>query len=1110
MEFRLLGPVVVLDEGGAALDIGPAQQRAVLALCMLAAPRPVSRVRIVDALWEKGPPRGAVNTVQAYISKLRRVLEPGRTRRGTPSVLVSRPGGYAIELPDEAFDLGRVRGRVAGGRRLLAAGDAAGGARELRLALTEWRGEPLSGFESEPWARDDILHLTELRMTVLEDATEADLALGLGPALVPELSRLVAAHPLRERLRRMGAHALYQAGRQADALAFLAEGRRMLVDELGLDPDPRSRELEQRILAQDPALTRRATAATAIAPTSPAPDVTAGPVSPSSASPSSASPTAGPPGESDLIGRGAELEVLRRAIAAGGHHIVLVAGEPGIGKTSLAEHAAGHAPRAVFGRCWDGTGAPPFWPWAQAVRQLTGRHGELAEITGATGEFGLYETFARIVGEYGPVLVVLDDLQWADASSLRLLEFLATTRSCPALTVVATYRDTEVGEPLARALSTLVRLPHVERIALGGLREEAIAEYLERAGADATRAADVARQTGGNPFFLGEVVHLADRKQGEDAPGAIADVLRGRMAGMPPNASDVLSAAALLGREAELEVLLDVVDVPRDEVLDVLDAAVEARLLTEHALVYRFAHDIVRDVLRDGLAPLRRRRLHARVAAALEHRGTHLAELAYHYREGLVIAGMAAKAIEYAREAARHAAAQFANEDAVEHLEQAVMLTGQLPVTDQGLRCDLLLELAEAQSAAGMSTRVHTSLDEAAEIAEALGDDERLAKAALGYFDPLAWAMYEEWAAGDALVGRIERSLLAHTGDDSPWRAQLLAASAVAGYFSRPVLESCALAADAARHARRRGDDRSLLRGLSAYEILSRGVGTHEERQVAIDELAEVARRTGDLVAEWTAREAEYFELAKQGESERADPLLTWLVETARRIRQPALMSLAAWLSATRAYMRGDLDGALAEAEESARVHPEGALGRDDAIVRARLFHCLVLRARGDAEGALRLAEEVPGSRQGQAGWRLLRCVALLDLGRRDEAAEVFAGLSADGFAGIEGDLAYRFIPDLLSEVCLELADGPAAEALYARLEPISGRLLGWSVTDLCLGRLALVWGDRDLAADRLRGALGFVRRSGAWLYEQPILELLGTAESVHDHEQEGVRRSFL
>ncbi|WP_214106431.1 BTAD domain-containing putative transcriptional regulator [Acrocarpospora catenulata] len=1096
MEFRVLGPITVIGADGVTLDLGTSQQRAVLALCLLAAPRPVSASRIIDALWGEDPPPSALNTVQSYVSKLRRVLEPDRVRRGAASILVSGPGGYAVDVPAEQVDRRRAAARAAEGRRLLAEGDPTRAARQLRLALSEWRGDPLTGFEGQPWAEEEQPALAELRLAIVEDAAEAELALGRGAELVSELARLVAAYPTRERLRRLGAHALYQGGRQADALALLAEGRRLLVGELGLDPDPRSRELESRILAQDPGLI-----------------------------PTPASPVPEPAGPGGVIGRDAETAQLRRAVERPGHRVALVAGEPGIGKTSLVEEVAWSVPdqRVAFGRCWDGGGAPPFWPWVQALRELTGRDGELTEITGATGEFPMYEAVARLLNGGGPVLVVLDDLQWADASSLRLLEFLAATRACPDLTVLATYRDTEVGEPLARALAALSRLPHVERVTLGGLSEEAVAEYLARSGADPALAAREHRQTGGNPFYLGLL------GSGEQTPGAVADVLRGRLAALPPGAHDVLSTAALIGRETELGVLLDVLDVlglPRDQVLDVLDAAVRARLLTERSLSYAFSHDIVREVLRDGLAPLRRRRMHAQVAAVLERRGTHLAELAYHYREGLVISGMAAKAIDYARQAARHACDQFAYEDAAAHLASAAELTGQLPVTDLALRCDLLIELAEALAAAGLNSRVHAVLDEAAALADTLGDGERLARAALGFADPLLWAMYEEWTASEALVARIDLALRDDAGDR--WRSPLLAASAIMGAFTRPLAESRELAARAVTEAT---DDRALLRALSATEILSRGLASTTERQAIIARMAEAARATGDLVDDWLAREAAYVELVAEGRLTEADPILSWLRETATELRQPALIGLATWQAAIRAYLAGDLDTAIAEADQAARIHPDGALGQNGPRLRALLMRALSARLHGAPAEALTLitqattdptdktttahgatttladgatttltdgattahgvtaalvggatttlADGAMAALADQPAWTILRCHVLLDLGHIDQARKLFATFSEDGFAGIDGDLTYRFIPDTLTQICHTLADRTAAEALYTRLLPNTGRLLGWSITDLCLSRLAETLNRPADAARHRAAALDFINRAG-------------------------------
>ncbi|GLK08180.1 hypothetical protein GCM10017600_15850 [Streptosporangium carneum] len=1055
----MLGPVGVIADDGEPLDVGPYQQRAVLTLCMLAAPRPVGPHRMMDALWDGEPPPRAANTLQAYVSKLRRVFEPGRRREVPPTVLVSRPGGYALDIPESAFDLARAREHAAEGRRLGAAGDHEAAGARLRLALAEWRGEPLADFADAPWAAEEIAHLTELRLTLQEDVAESDLALGLGAASTGGLAQLIAAHPFRERLRVLGAHALYQAGRQADALALLAEGRSLLVDEFGLDPDPRSREMERRILAQDPALVPRGRAVVAR--------------------------------ESRLVGRDAEIGVLEEAITGGGHRVVFLAGEPGIGKTSLAEQTAETAlargRRVVWGRCWDGTGAPPFWPWTQAVQELVGGDGGLTRLAGG-GQFQLYEAFAGLLNEHGRILVVLDDLQWADASSLRLLEFLASTRLCPELAVVATYRDTDVrqGGALEHALGALLRLPHVRRLLLRGLGEEEIREYLGRAGADPGRAAEMGRLTAGNPFFLGEVLQLGE------TPRALSDVVRGRMADLPPDTEEVLTVAALLGRDAATDILLQVAELPQERVLDIVDAAVRAGLLAEgEGPACRFVHDIVRDVLREALPPLRRRRLHARIAEVLEARsGTRLTEIAHHYRESLLTARMAGKAIGYTRRAAVQATAQFAHEDAVENLEQAIAMVDRLPRSDDALRCDLLLDLAEAQAAAGMSIAAHASLEAAAEIAEGLGDDNRLARAALGFSDPISLAMYEETTGIDRLAERIDRVLASRLAEGSPWRAQLLAAAAMTGATARPVEESAAMAGEAVRLARRTGDDRTLSRALIVQELLSRTDHDHDRRQAVIDEITEIGRRTGDLAIEWIGRETAYVELTAQGRTERAPELLAWLGETADRLRLPSMVSLAAWQRAVHAYLGGRFDEALAAADESAAAYPEGALGRDDADLRRGVFRFLALRAGGEAAEALAVAEEMLDRRPGQRPWQILRCLALADLGRAGEARDVFAELSRDGFAPVGPDLPYRYVPDALSEICAVLGDVDAGRILYRTLAPNAGRLLGWSVTDLCLGRLALLDGDAERASAHLEAAEEFVARAGLKRYEPAVREL--------------------
>jgi len=225
----------------------------VLALLLLRANEVVSRDRLIDELWGDSPPESAANMLQGYISHLRKTLEPG-SHRGEHEVLVSRPPGYVLQIRPEQVDAERFERLTGEGRQLLINGDADAAAHRLRAALALWRGGALDDLAYEEFARADIERLDELRLQTLEDRIDADLALGRHNALVGELRELVDRHPSRERLRAQLMTALYRCGRQADALEAYREGRGVLLDELGIEPGPALRELEQAILRQDPAL----------------------------------------------------------------------------------------------------------------------------------------------------------------------------------------------------------------------------------------------------------------------------------------------------------------------------------------------------------------------------------------------------------------------------------------------------------------------------------------------------------------------------------------------------------------------------------------------------------------------------------------------------------------------------------------------------------------------------------------------------------------------------------------------------------------------------------------------------------------------------------------
>ena len=237
------------------MPLGGTKQRAVLALLLLRANEVVPLDRLIDELWGESPPDSAANIVQGYVSHLRKALEPERGR-GKHELLVSRRPGYILKIGQDQYDADRFVRLSGEGRRLLEEGDADSASERLRAALDLWRGPALADLAYESFARLEAERLEELRLVVLEDRIDADLALGRNGVLVGELRELVAQYPLRERLRAQLMAALYRAGRQAEALEVYREGRVALSDELGIEPGPALRELERAILQQDPALGR--------------------------------------------------------------------------------------------------------------------------------------------------------------------------------------------------------------------------------------------------------------------------------------------------------------------------------------------------------------------------------------------------------------------------------------------------------------------------------------------------------------------------------------------------------------------------------------------------------------------------------------------------------------------------------------------------------------------------------------------------------------------------------------------------------------------------------------------------------------------------------------
>jgi predicted ATPase/DNA-binding SARP family transcriptional activator len=483
MEFRILGPLEVI-EGDRLVALGRGKERALLAVLLLHANEVVPSERLIDELWGEAAPTTVAKSVQVYVSHLRRALRGGGAGDGADGLLVTRAGGYMLRLEPGQFDLDRFERLLRDGRRALAAGEPERAAGTLREALALWRGPPLVDFGYEPFAQAEIARLEELRLAALEERIEADLALGRHAELVAELETLVAAQPLRERIRGQLMLALYRCDRQAEALDVYRQGRERLVEELGLEPSPALQRLEQAILTQGAEL--------------------------------SAPAAAGAPGERRLpvapnrtIAREHELAALAQRLRKRSVRLVTLTGPGGVGKTRLALEAA----RAVEADFPDGA----HFVSLAALHRPADVAAEIVKTLGVIVLAG--ESPEQAVERFlsaKRLLLVADNFEHLLAAAPFIGGLL---RACPALTVLATSR-----EPLA--------LQAEERYPVEGLAgADAVTLFCERARAhdpgfdasdgNAAAVAEICRRVDGLPL----AIELAAARCALLSPGEIAERL---------------------------------------------------------------------------------------------------------------------------------------------------------------------------------------------------------------------------------------------------------------------------------------------------------------------------------------------------------------------------------------------------------------------------------------------------------------------------------------------------------------------------------------------------------------------------------------------------------
>jgi DNA-binding winged helix-turn-helix (wHTH) protein len=792
-----------------------------------------------------------------------------------------------------------------------------------------------------------------------------------------------------------------------------------------------------------------------------------------------------------FVGREALMDALAAAwerTEAGEGQIALLRGEPGIGKTraavELAARVADAGASVAMGRCPAARGAPAFWPWVQVLRELVteeqaaalrarlgpgaadlaslipalaGLRDESRAGAGAEQERfllcdGIASLFAHL-SRQRPLLLWIDDLQWADAPSLVLLRHLPAALRAARVMLVATVRpdDRDATPALADALADLARADHCRWYQLEGLSPDEVGAFLEARGRKDV-SDDVVTllhgRTSGNPFFLREVVGWLEQISALDAaalgaavegaiPPGVRDVIGGRVGRVSEACRNALSIAALVGREFDVPLLEEATGLERPELLAVLDEAAAAHLvqpMRERPGRFAFEHELVREVIAGGAPAGDRARMHRRIGLAFETLHAHepeppLAALAHHFHLASS-AGEEKRALEYAIRGAAAANSVLAFEDAATHFERAIRAL-ELLGGGAEQRLALLLELTEARLRSGSVPATRDAALRAADAARALGDAPALVRAALGYGGLALWGV----PASPERRALLEEALAAVGPAPSPDRARVLARLIAERPDADVLPRVLPLAVEAVAIARRIGDPECLAETLHAHHFVLQGPDHLGER-------AEIAREVLSLGGKpelaWAIRENVAADALIQGDVDQCRRELARARAEARALRSPAFLWLAEGTHASLALLEGRLDEAERLASDALAFGQRTANPNAAALFVGQAH--LLARERGTiASLVATIAGRVSGVQWIGTYARVGFARMFFDLGRVEEARAAFCAMAAEGFAALPRRDDWLASLCELAALCADLGERSSAPALAELLEPFAG-----------------------------------------------------------------------
>ncbi len=1082
MWIGALGPIAVL-KGGHHVVIEGMRQTAALAALVLYVGRSVSADQLVEALWPSEQPSSARRTLQSHLSRLRGALGAG--------VIVRDAGGYRLSaaVKTDVVEFEHHLGRAA------AMEDTVDAVAHLDAARAIWRDDPYPELVDWAPAVAERTRLVELHESLVEDRLELLLGLGDPAGLAAEAAALVSVQPLRERRWGLLMRALYLSGRQTEALATFQEAREHLIETVGVEPGPELRALERAVLEQDPGLQGRA------APMAPFGGALAAEVEQLPRFLDllrQRDPLVGRDGELD---RG--LEHWDQARRAGRPAVLVLRGEPGIGKTRLAAEilvrAAASGDAVHVARCREGAGAP-YAPLVEAFPDLAAEVGAVSEVLPAAAtspeQVGMTRrrvtsAFARAVecaGGRSPAVMLLDDVQWADAPTVEALRWVLERGSTGPVLLVLTARSDEIAaapDAVGALLADLPRVADTLELELGGVDRPAAGRIVgHRVGSDA-RAVDVDwifAQSGGSPLYLIELARQAQHLEVNSSavPRTISDLVRRRMDLLPVGARDLILAGAVLGEEFDIRVAAAMLARPVEDAVDDAALAVEAQLLYRQAeTAFRFSHGITRRAVESTSSTSRLLTLRWAAGAVME--GSPLArpeEVADLLLAGAPV-GDATRAARAALVAAASARDRLDPGEGRRLLNRALACLdpagGGAGVEEQRVLGDVYLALAVIVAREGEVAQAKELAARAADLARGLGDPPRFAQAVVGY------AELVNAGEPDDLAAALCHEALALLGDDHPG-CQARVLSALANYHSvvlgdvrsgRPYADRALVVAS---------DDET--RAEALWAVACSLLGTPE-----VAERARVSEELPACAPPGTRRHVEAVRLAAHTHLELGDRVAyDRSVAELRRLGEDrgswdALLWARVAIGQV-ALMEGRLDEAVKATEELASM----AGGSLYAWSLATTQHCH--RRFEQAElGSLQTLLESLVPQIDLAGVHAMYVQSLVQAGEAERAADLLDRIGRNDFEGLRPEQTYVASLAMLLEAALDLRRLDDVAVLAERLAPYTGHLavstqgvFSLGAVDRYLALAALVAGDHVAAGALLAAARDLEAVSGSTL----------------------------